>query len=188
MTLGKSSLSREDLPNMIQLGWWIVLMRGSPLLSDELGTLWISDHRGSWIKIILKWFCVSSKEWTISKFLWMFCKRILMDFKIIGNLWHLLQNGWTWICFHGSPSISSSTNPYWICIAKMNRHWSLLDDPYSNLSIWMSAGIVHPSLFLILVGWFCRLACNINQILCDFPTCEDCYILCILNLEFGMRR
>ena len=188
MTLGGSSLSRGDLLNMIQLGWWIVLMRGSPLLSDELGTLWISDHRGSWIKIMSKWFCISSKEWTISKFLQMFCERILMDFKIIGDLQRLLQNGWTWIFFHGSLSISSSANPCWICVAKMDRHWSPLDDPCSNLSIWMSAGTVHPSLFLILVGWFCCLACNTNRILCDFLTCEGCYILRILNLEFSMRR
>ena len=163
-------------------------MRGSPLLLDELETLQISDHGGSWIKMMSKWFCVSSKEWTISEFLQMFCERILMDFKIIGDLWRSLQNGWTWICFHRSPSISSSANLCWICVAKMDRHWSPLDDHRGNLSIWMSAGMVCPSSFLILVGWFCRLAYNTNRILCDFPTCEGCYILYILNLEFGMRR
>ena len=111
----------------------------------------------------------------------MFCERILMDFKIIGDLQRLLQNGWTWICFHGSLSISSSANPCWICVVKMDRYWSPLDDPCSNLSIWMSVGMVHPSSFLILVGWFCHLACNTNQILCDFPTCEGHYIFWTLN-------
>ena len=188
MTLGGLSLSKEDLLNMIQLGWWIVPMRDSPLLLDKLGTLQISDHGGSWIKMMSKWFCVLSKQWTISEFLRTFYERILMDFKIISDLQHSLQNRWTWICFHGSPSISLSANSCWICVTKMDRHWSLLDNPCGNLSIWISVGTVCPSLFLILVGWFCHLACNTNRILCDFLTCKGCYILHILNLEFGMRR
>ena len=47
MTLGKSFLSDGILAKEIQLGWWLVPMRGLPLLFEVLGIFQISDHGSS---------------------------------------------------------------------------------------------------------------------------------------------
>jgi len=47
MILGESNLSDRNLANKIQLGWWLVSIRDSPLQLIELGILWISDQGGS---------------------------------------------------------------------------------------------------------------------------------------------
>ena len=105
MTLGTFNFSDGILVNKIQLGWWLVLMRGSSLQSEELGILWISDQEDSWINMMLNWFCVSRRVLTIKEFLQMFCERILSFFTIIVGVHYSSQNKSTWICFHRSQYI-----------------------------------------------------------------------------------
>ena len=52
MTLGESDFSDGILTNKVQLGWWLVPIRGSPLQLEKLGILQISDQGGSWINMM----------------------------------------------------------------------------------------------------------------------------------------
>jgi len=54
MTLGELLVFGDDLAKVVQLGWWQVPTRGSPSQLEEQGTFRISDHGGSWIRMILK--------------------------------------------------------------------------------------------------------------------------------------
>ena len=111
MTLGTFDFSDRILANEIQLGWWLVLMRGSPSQSEELGILQISDQGGSWINMMSNWFCVSRRVLMIKEFLQMFCKRILSFFTIIVGIHCSYQNKLPWICFHRSRYIFFDTTP-----------------------------------------------------------------------------
>ena len=106
MTLGESDLFDGILANEIQLGWWLVPIRGSPLQLEELGILWISDQGGSWINIMSNWFWILKRMLMIKEFLWKFCKRILRFFTIIVGVCHSPQNKLTWTCFHRSQHTS----------------------------------------------------------------------------------
>ena len=175
MTLGESLLSIGYLPNMIQLEWWLVLIRGSPSLLDELGTFQISDHGGSWIRMTSESFWVSSRAWTMSEFFWTFCNRILREFNFIVDSWCSLLNGWILTCFHGSQNISSSATPCWNSVAREGMHLSQLDDHHGSSNIWMCGSRVLLSLFPISESQSCRLLCSTIWILCGSPTCEGCY-------------
>ena len=111
MTLGMSNFSDGILVNEIQLGWWLVSMRGSPLQLEELGILQISNQGGSWINMMSNWFCVSRRVLTIKEFLQTFCERILSFFTIIVGIRHSSQNKLTWICFHRSWYIFFDATP-----------------------------------------------------------------------------
>ena len=54
MTLGESLELGDDLAKVVQLGWWQVPTRGFPSQLEELGTFRISDHGGSWIRMMSK--------------------------------------------------------------------------------------------------------------------------------------
>ena len=54
MTLGESSVFGDNLAKVVQLGWWQVPTRGSPLQLEEQGTFRISDYAGIWIRMISK--------------------------------------------------------------------------------------------------------------------------------------
>jgi len=149
MTLGELLLLEGGLANAIYLGWWQVPIRGSPLQFEELGTFWISDQGGSWIKIMSKWERVSRMMFVMSEFLQTFCEKIFSLWIIIDWTNRLLQNGVILICFHRSQCISWYAIPYWICASRMNKHWSRLGDLLCNWNTWMNVGIVHPSWFLI---------------------------------------
>ena len=151
MTLEKSFLSDGILAKETQLGWWLVPIKGSPLLFEVLGIFWISDHGGSWIKMILNWFKVSRRVLMMREFLQMFCKKILRFFTIIVELSRSLQNKSIWICFHGSQHTSSDAIPYWTCVSKTDIDWSLLGGLLSNSNTWTCRGIVLFFLFPILV-------------------------------------
>ena len=69
MTLGESLQLEGGLANAIQLRWWQVSVSGSPLQFVELGTFWISDQGGFWIKIMSKWERVSRMMFVMSEFL-----------------------------------------------------------------------------------------------------------------------
>ena len=112
-------------------------MRESSSLLDKLGTFRISDHGGSWIRMILKSFWVLSRVWIMSEFFWTFCNRILRDFKFIVDSRCSLLNGWILTCSHGSQNISSSTTPYWNSVARRWMHLSWLDNHHGSYSIWM---------------------------------------------------
>ena len=161
-TLGESFLSDRILANIIQLGWGLVPIKGSPLLFKVLGIFWISDHSGSWIKMILNWFKVLRRVLTMREFLQMFCEKILRFFTIIVKLGCFLYNELNWICFHRSLHISCDATPYWTCTSKMDKDWNPLGDPLSSSSTWKSGGIVPLSLFLILAGSFWCLLCSTN--------------------------
>ena len=152
MTLGKSLSSKGILAKEIQLEWWLVPMRGSPSQHEVLGILWISDHGGSWIKMMSKWTNVSSRVLTMREFLWTFCEKILRFLIIIDEKCYSLQNELILICFHGSQCTSSDAIPYWICASKTDTDWSLLGGLCNNSSIWMSGGMVLLSWFPALVG------------------------------------
>ena len=173
---------------MIQVGWWLVLMRGSPSLLDELGTFWISDHRGSWIRMMSKSFWVLSRVWTISEFFQTFCNRILRDFKFIVDLRCSLLNRWILTCSHRSQNISSSTTPCWNNVTRRSMHLSQLDDHHSSYSIWMCRGRICLSLFLISESWSCHSLCSTIQILCGFPTCGGCYTWYIWSPVFCTKK
>ena len=182
MTLGKSVSSDGILVKEIQLGWWMVPMRGSLLLFEVLDIFQISDHGGSWIKMILNWFAVSRRVLTIREFLWTFCEKILSFFTIIVELSCFLQNESIWICFHGSQCTSSGAIPYWICVSKTDIDWSLLGDLLGNSNIWMSKGMVPLFLFPILEGWSCGLPCNTSQNPYGIQICAACCTWCTLIL------
>ena len=112
MTLGKSDFSDGILANKIQLGWWLVPIKGSPLQSEELGILQISDQGGSWINMMSNWFWVSRRVLMIKEFLWTLCERILRFFTIIVEVCHSPQNKSTWIYFHRSQCIPFVATPY----------------------------------------------------------------------------
>jgi len=164
MTLGKSIPSDGIHVNKIQLGWWMVPMRGSPSQSEVLGIFWISDQGGSWIKMISNWFRVLRRVLMMREFLRTFCEKILKFFTIIVELSRSLQNESIWIYFHGSQHTSSVVIPYWTCISRMDIGWSLLDDLLSNSSIWMSESMVPLFSFPILEDWSCHSPCNTIQI------------------------
>ena len=54
MTLGESLVFGDDLAKVVQLGWWQILTRSSLSQLEEQGTFQISDHGGSWIRMISK--------------------------------------------------------------------------------------------------------------------------------------
>ena len=153
MTLGKSLSFEGILAREIQLGWWLEPMRGSSLRFKVLGIFQIPDHRGFWIKMMLKWTKVSRRVLTKREFLQTFCEKILRFFTIINEYCCSLQSGLIWICSHGSQRTSSDAIPYWTCDIKMDIGWSLLDSLYDSLDTWMSGGMVLLFLFPILAGW-----------------------------------
>ena len=179
MTLGKSFSYDGILAKEIQLGWWLVPIRGLPLLFAMLGIFRISDHGGSWIKMISNWFKVSRRVLMMREFLWTFCEKILRFFTIIIELSCSLQNELIWICFHGSQCTSSDAIPYWICVSKMDIGWSLLGGLLDNLSTWTCEGIVLLFLFPILAGWFWHLSCSTSQIPDGVQICVAYCIWCI---------
>ena len=188
MTLGESLLSVRLLPNMIQLEWWLVLIKGSPLLLDRLRTFQISDHGGSWIKMMLKSFWVSSSIWTMIEFFRTFCDKILRDLKIIVSLWRSLLNRWTSTCFHRSQNTFSSAIPYWNGASRRGIHLSWLGGRHSSSSIWTCRGKGLLSLFQVSESWSYRLLCSTIRTLCDSLTCADRYTWHIWSPVFCTRR
>jgi len=187
MTLEKSALTDEILANKIQLGWWMVPMRGSLSWSEVLGIFWISDQGGSWIKMISNWFRVLRRILTMREFLQTFCEKILRFFTIIVELSHSLQNKSIWIYFHGLQRTSSIAIPYWTCVSRTDIGWSLLDDLLGNSSIWISEDMDPLFSFPILEGWSCCLLYSTIQILDGVQIYEDHCIWRILILGFCMR-
>jgi len=187
MTLGKSFSSDGILAKEIQLGWWLVSIRGLPLLFTVLGIFQISNHGGSWIKMILNWFKVLRRVLTMREFLQTFCEKILRFFTIIVELSRSLQNKSIWICFHGSQHTSSDAIPYWTCVSKMNIGWSPLGGLLGNSSTWMCGGMVPLFLFPILVGWSWHSPCSTSQIPDGVQICVAHCIWRIWNLGLCMR-
>ena len=152
MTLGESDLSEGILANNSQLWWWVVSIRVSPLQSNELGILQISDQGGSWMKIMLNWLWVSRIVLTIREFFQTFCENTLRFCTIIVEVHHSPKNESTWSCFHGSQHISFVATPCWIYISRMDTNWNQLGDCLDSLSIWMYKDMVSLSLFQVGVG------------------------------------
>ena len=102
ITLGKSLALEDDLAKAVQFGWWQVPLKGSPSQFVEQGILRISDHRGSWIRIISKWCWVLSIVLRMREFLQTFCEKNLRLCTIISWDWCLLWNEAILTCSHGS--------------------------------------------------------------------------------------
>jgi len=134
MTLGESDLFNRNLAKKIQLGWWLVPIRGSPLQSIELGILRISDQGGSWIRMMSNWLWISRRVLMIKEFLQTFCERIFRFFIIILEVRRSHQNKSTWICFHRSQRIFFVAILCWTCVSRMDIGWSLLGDLLNSLS------------------------------------------------------
>ena len=149
MTLGELLLFKGSLANVIQLGWWQVLMRDSPLQLVELGIFRISDQGGSWISITSNWERDSSIVLVISKFLRMFWEKTFKFRTIIVCWYRSHQSGWTVICFHRSRHISWHATLCWIDVSRTDNCSNQLDGPFCSWSIWKYVGRVRLSLFLV---------------------------------------
>ena len=178
ITLGESNLSTGILANNSQLGWCVVPIRSSPSLLDELGILWISDQRGSWMKMILNWIWVSSMVLIMSEFFQTFCKNILRFCKIIVEVRHFPWSKLTWPCFHGSQHISSVATLCWTDASRTDIDLSRLGGLPNSLNIWTCVDMVPLSLFQVEGGLFFHLPYNTIQIHDGFLICEDYCIWC----------
>ena len=156
ITLGESSVFGDDLAKEVQFGWWQVPTRGSPSQFEEHGIFWVSDHKGSWIRMISKWFWVLSIILRMREFLRTFCEKILSLRTIISWDWHSHWNEAISTCSHGSQYTFWYATHDWINVSKMDNERSQLGDLLYNWSIWTNEGKVHPSWFQVLVGWFYR--------------------------------
>ena len=145
MTLGELLPLDGSLANEIQLGWWQVPIRGSPLWFKELGIFLISDQGGSWIKIMSKWNRVSSIVFKTSEFLRMFWEKIFKFRTIIVGLSCSLGSGWIEICLHESLHIFWCAIPYWSDVSKRGMSSNRPGDPLCSWNTWMSVGRVCPS-------------------------------------------
>ena len=83
MTLGESSIFEGFLEKVIQFGWLDTPTSSSSLQFFELSNKKMKDYEDSWIKTISNKICILRIVLITKLFLQIFCKRILMSFKII---------------------------------------------------------------------------------------------------------
>jgi len=114
MTLGKLCLFTAFLEKVDQFGWLGTPTRSSPFSLVKLGTNHMTDHSGSWMKMMSNSFCASKIVLVSNLFFWTFCKKILILFWILFPV-KLMLLEWTEIrvthlkvCEHSSSCLVSS--------------------------------------------------------------------------------
>ena len=162
-------------------------MRGSPSLHNVLRILWISDHGGSWIKMMSYWVNNSRRDVTMTEFFRMFCENILRFLIIIGMWSCLLQNELTLLGCPESRRISFDATLCWICASKMDIGLSPPGGLLSNSSTWMNADRVCLSWFPTWGGSSWRWLCSTIRICGDAQTYAGHCIWCIWCLGLCMK-
>ena len=146
------------------------------------------DQGSSWMRMILKWLCISRMELTIKAFLWTFWKKILSLFTIIVYYSCSQPNELTWPYFHRSPNTSFDAIPCWNGSSKMDMILSPPDVLLNNWCIWKCVDIVCLSWFQGMEDWSCCWLCSTNQVCNGSLTYEVYCTLCILIPKSYKRK